>query len=94
MDLHLSIIRFYHFVTVKLQTHFKPMNKKVLYIIYLKGGKLIQNTKTVKYSVLFDHSFYDKNYLKVRNFVDMNIVLCFLIFFARLYDFYSKMTEM
>ena len=71
MNFHLSVIHFYHFVRVKLQTNFKPLIFNQLIKNSYRIIKIIKTDpkmETVIYSVLFDHTFSDQIYLKMSNF--------------------------
>ena len=78
---------------LKLQTPFKPLILNQLKIktrIELsKNKKRIQKIETVRYSVLFDHTFSDQNYLKVCKFCRYESSLSFLNYFLLIFQTYT-----
>ena len=88
-------------MVLKLQTLFWPLVFNLLIIIKLVQiiktiqKKSVQKIEMVKYSVLFNHTFYDENCFKVGKFCRYESSPSFFkLFFTHISDFYSSMTEL
>ena len=93
MYLHLSIFHFYHFVIVKIQTHFWPFSsdqklwKSSYGIIKKLGEKKAKNHETVRYYELFDHTSSDQNYSKVCKLRTYNTSPLYFYFYLLAFQF-------
>ena len=98
--LHLSIIHFYHFVMVTLQTHFWPfsLNKnyeKARMELFKKlGGEWSKKLKRLYIKYFLTIYFLTETTQKCANFVNTLLVLYFSIFSARIIDFDIPMAKL